>query len=117
MKRSALGIAFAVSRSSHCDEDTTVRVVSRSSRRVLTVRSRIPQPRREWHPPCFTELWSRPVNVERAVDENDGIQSYPNLEVTKDDKILVVTHTHEIELIAADSGKTLHRPCASNRPS
>lgn len=56
-----------------------------------------------------TELWSQPVNVERAIDENDRVQSYPNLEVTKNDELLIVTHTHDVELLAADSGKTLHR--------
>ena len=53
------------------------------------------------------ELWSRPVEIARTLDNRYRPENYPFLDVTDDDKRLVVSEAGQVSVLAADSGKQL----------
>lgn len=53
------------------------------------------------------EAWSRPVDVQVTRDRDYQREDYPFLAVTGDDQHIVVAESHRVDVIAADSGKSI----------
>jgi hypothetical protein len=60
-----------------------------------------------YDPASGKALWSKPVEIQAAHGDERGLQSYPYLEVTEDDRSLIVTNERQVDVVAADSGKQL----------